>query len=82
MKRDVEHALCHYLIRKRIKAADLPDKAITIGKLANDLKREDPRWATLKKNCFNPNSFKVIKSLDQYLRNFKRKTDDIRDMMP
>jgi hypothetical protein len=51
MKRDVEHALCHYLIRKRIKAADLPDKAITIGKLANDLKREDPRWATLKKTA-------------------------------
>ena len=53
MKRDLENALCRYLIRKRIKMVDLPERTITVAKLANDLKGLDPRWKKLKKECFN-----------------------------
>ena len=74
MREEIKNSLYRYMIRKNISPENVKDMDISLWTLFNDIRNEDSRWWPLKKDHFNLNQFKAMKSLDQYLKTIKKKT--------
>ena len=71
-----------YCVEKRLKPDQLKPKKLTVAKILNQLKKVDQRWRVLTKKAANPRRLKGLKALNQHIRVYEKKTEEIERMMP
>ena len=81
MKREVENALCRFLLDLDFKASDAIDINLKMYNLLKYLKGEHARWQPLDEDQMNTNKSKTVKAMRLHLIHFRKKVEDLEVLM-